>query len=195
MNGQPLRFYDPFGLFGMDDVWGGVYWATGGWSPSQELVDFSAGFGDAVLFDVPNWVRDQFGINGSVNKCSGAYGAGGTVGGMMPGLVAAGGRVGYIAEIVRAGKKAKGLAATEANARGVVTARNMLKDKYRGPLWPRYWKDWHKPSYEKLRETKTDRQILDRAGNPNWGFSIGIIGAGSGSAAVAAAADRGCGCE
>lgn len=70
--GNPLAYYDPYGLFGMDDVWGGVYWATGGWSPSQGVVDFSAGFGDSLSFGMTGYVRNGFDI-GSVNKCSGAY--------------------------------------------------------------------------------------------------------------------------
>ena len=46
--GNPLVYYDPYGLFGMDSVWGGIYRMTGGWTPSQEFVDFSAGFGDVM---------------------------------------------------------------------------------------------------------------------------------------------------
>ncbi|WP_377153098.1 hypothetical protein ACFJIX_17295 [Roseateles sp. UC29_93] len=72
VNGNALSYYDPYGLFGMDDVWGGVHWATGGWSPSQGLVDFSAGFGDSLSFGLTMSARNGLNI-GSVNKCSSAY--------------------------------------------------------------------------------------------------------------------------
>lgn len=54
---------DSYGLFGMADM------------PSlpQGLVDFSAGFGDTLSFGATNWVREQMGVNGEVNKCSGYY--------------------------------------------------------------------------------------------------------------------------
>jgi RHS repeat-associated protein len=75
VEGNPLSYYDPYGLFGMDDVWGGVYWATDGWSPSQNTVDFGAGFGDVVTFGLTRQARSLLDIN-NVNRCSNWYAAG-----------------------------------------------------------------------------------------------------------------------
>jgi RHS repeat-associated protein len=77
VDGSPLSEVDPLGLFGMDDVYGFVYNATGGWSPSQGVVDYTAGFGDAVSLNITSLIRDQMGTNDAVNKCSMAYRAGG----------------------------------------------------------------------------------------------------------------------
>jgi RHS repeat-associated protein len=77
VDGNPLSEVDPLGLFGMDDVYGFVYNATGGWSPSQGVVDYTAGFGDAVSLNITSLIRDQMGTNDAVNKCSMAYRAGG----------------------------------------------------------------------------------------------------------------------
>lgn len=76
VNGNPLRFSDPYGLWGMDDVYGAVYDWTGGWEPSRGLVDFSAGFGDTLSFGGTNWLRNRMGINAGVDKCSSYYTAG-----------------------------------------------------------------------------------------------------------------------
>jgi RHS repeat-associated protein len=46
----------------------------------QGVVDFAAGFGDAMFFGFSGWARDQMGVDGGVDKCSGAYGAGGWAG-------------------------------------------------------------------------------------------------------------------
>jgi hypothetical protein len=72
-DGNPISESDPLGLLGMDDVYGAIYNATGGWSPSQGLVDAAAGFGDGVSFGVTNIIRDAAGTNGGVNHCSNAY--------------------------------------------------------------------------------------------------------------------------
>ncbi len=77
VDGNPISEVDPLGLFGMDDVYGFVYNATGGWSPSQGWVDYTAGFGDAVSLNITSLIRDQMGTNDAVNKCSTAYRAGG----------------------------------------------------------------------------------------------------------------------
>jgi hypothetical protein len=58
---------DPFGLFGMDDIYGFIYDATGGYSPSQGLVNGVAGFRDgayqAITLGIGNLqdVRDAIG--------------------------------------------------------------------------------------------------------------------------------------
>jgi uncharacterized protein RhaS with RHS repeats len=74
-NGNPLAYTDPYGLFGMDDVWGAIYAGTGGWSPSQSTVDFGAGFGDVVTFGLTGLARNVMDIN-NVNRCSNWYTAG-----------------------------------------------------------------------------------------------------------------------
>jgi RHS repeat-associated protein len=76
-NGNPLRYGDPYGLFGLSDatdaVFGAVWHATGGWSPSQSLVDGAAGFGDTLSFGGTNVLRNWMGVNGGVDRCSAAY--------------------------------------------------------------------------------------------------------------------------
>jgi len=61
--GNPLRYADPYGLFGMADM------------PTipQGVVDFSAGFGDTLSFGITNQIRKAMGTNGSVDKCSRSY--------------------------------------------------------------------------------------------------------------------------
>jgi len=90
VNGNPLMYVDPYGLFGMDDVWGTIYVGTGGWSPSQQLVDFGGGFGDVVTFGMTRQARTFLDIEG-VNRCSKWYTAGevaGIVAAMSSGYVA-----------------------------------------------------------------------------------------------------------
>lgn len=80
-NGNPLSFYDPYGLWGMDDVYGAIYTATGGWSPSEGFVNFSAGVGDGILGTMSfglvtgQKLRDAANV-GSVDRCSAEYGGG-----------------------------------------------------------------------------------------------------------------------
>jgi uncharacterized protein RhaS with RHS repeats len=72
-NANPLYYTDPYGLFGMDDVWGGIYSATGGWSPSQTTVDIAAGFGDGVSFGITKDIREWQNIDGGIDECSSNY--------------------------------------------------------------------------------------------------------------------------
>ena len=58
--GNPLVYYDPYGLFGMDSVWGGIYRMTGGWTPSQGSVDFLAGFGDVMSLQLTKKNKKNF---------------------------------------------------------------------------------------------------------------------------------------
>jgi len=82
VNGNPLNLIDPFGLAGivkppsegiLDDFFGLIYESTGGWSPSQGLVDSAAGFGDTISFGITDKIRDHMGINSGVNHCSDWY--------------------------------------------------------------------------------------------------------------------------
>ncbi len=59
LGGNPINFIDPSGL--------------GFW---DNLTNFSAGFGDAISFGLTRWIRQQIGVDGVVNPCSGWYGAG-----------------------------------------------------------------------------------------------------------------------
>jgi len=43
----------------------------------NDAANFSAGFGDAITFDGTDWIREQWGGNKTVDKCSGYYTAGG----------------------------------------------------------------------------------------------------------------------
>ena len=70
---NPVNWVDPYGLDMLDPLWGAIYWGTGGWSPSQSTVDFSAGFGDTISFGFTNKIRDWNGTNGVVDKCSSSY--------------------------------------------------------------------------------------------------------------------------
>lgn len=62
VNGNPLTYVDPYGLFGWADMPDVPDW----------LVDGAAGFGDSLTFGVTGHIRNGLGI-GSVNKCSRAY--------------------------------------------------------------------------------------------------------------------------
>ncbi len=92
-------YYDPYGLFGIDDIFGVVYDVTGGWSPSQGLVNGAAGFGDgayaAITLGIGDLqdVRDILDIDGGVDPCSDAY-RGFKVAGTLVGAGALGGAVG-----------------------------------------------------------------------------------------------------
>src|SRR5690606_36934759 len=98
VDGNPLSLYDPYGLFGMDDVWGGVYRVTGGWSPSQGTVDAIAGFGDGISifgFSPSRAIRQGWGIDGGVNECSPEYRAANKAGDWYMTMFPVMGRAGY----------------------------------------------------------------------------------------------------
>lgn len=63
VNGDPLGLYDPVGLYSFDDF-------------MNDATNFSSGFGDTISLGLTSYIRDQWGIDGGVNKCSGAYAAG-----------------------------------------------------------------------------------------------------------------------
>ncbi|WOH39013.1 RHS repeat-associated core domain-containing protein [Thalassotalea fonticola] len=72
VGGNPLMYYDPYGLLEMDDIWSTIYVGTGGWSPDQSTVDFYAGFGDSMLLNTTKHIREWQNIK-SVNDCSTSY--------------------------------------------------------------------------------------------------------------------------
>lgn len=61
VGGNPLSYADPMGLW----RWGDPL--------DQGWVDFAAGFGDSMWFNIPSMIRDAAGIDGGVDKCSKAY--------------------------------------------------------------------------------------------------------------------------
>lgn len=69
-NADPLYYIDPYGLLG---------WADMPTLP-QDWVDFGAGMGDVILFGQGQALRDWFGIDAGIDRCSGAYDAGEWVG-------------------------------------------------------------------------------------------------------------------
>ena len=70
-----INNYDPYGLFGMDDIYGAIYNVTG-YSPSRSTVNFSAGLGDALLLGLGDNIRRLIGSDDAVNQCSAFYRAG-----------------------------------------------------------------------------------------------------------------------
>ena len=146
VNGNPLSYYDPYGLFGMDDVWGAVYSGTGGWSPSQETVDFGAGMGDVILFGQGQRLRSALDVDGGIDKCSRAYSNGEWAG------VAVSFATGFAGGVKAAGGKAVGKEfshwipnrmggpRTIMNGNFVSTEVHALSDPYRYRFMSRAWK-------------------------------------------------------
>lgn len=151
----------------------------------NDAANASAGFGDTISFGLTDWVRDQMGTNGGINKCSGAY-SGGEWAGIGYGF-AAGGAAGWRA----AGQKAAGKEfshwipnrmggpRSSWNGNYVTPGRHYKHDPYRYP--PRSQRSgdkWPGPI-----------QQLDRIPNVYKGGAIG------GGAAGASAAGSGCECQ
>ncbi len=189
VGGNPVMFVDPLGLYYtdgmMDYLWGGIYTITGGYTPSQGTVDFTAGFGDTVSFGVTNWVRDKMEINSVVNKCSGAYSAG-EWGGIAYGFVA-GGISGWRAAGSRAAGKEfshwipnrMGGPRSKWNGNYVSPGRHYKHDPYRfPPRSQRSGNKWPSPI-----------QQFDRIPNVYKGAAAGGI------AASASVAGNGCECQ
>jgi RHS repeat-associated protein len=85
--GNPLQRVDPTGL---------------DWI--QDAGDWAAGFGDTVTFGATEWVREQLGVNGAVNKCSVFYDWGGN-----GGVVASAAPIGQAGALVGASRWAVGV--------------------------------------------------------------------------------------
>lgn len=156
VNGNPLMYYDPYGL-----------WAWGDPLP-QDVVDASAGLGDALLWGTGGYLRDAFGIDGGVDPCSDAYRYG-----SWGALAAGGARLTY-AGLVKGGSllASSGLAASE--------FRSQVKTLFRLGVG----KNWRPPDLSKY---PTDAALRAAAGRSNPG--VNIYGGG-----VAAAGAAGCGC-
>jgi RHS repeat-associated protein len=158
--GNPLMYTDPYGLFGMADM------------PTlpQEVVDFGAGLGDAMLLGTGGYFRDLTGMDGGVNVCSDAYDYG-----AYASLAAGGGRLAY-AGLAKAGSI---LAASGAQASAF---RAGLKTAFRGGVGG----GWRPPNLA----GKTDAQLRASAGKTNFGMNA--YGAGVGAAGAMGATQCGC---
>ncbi|HDZ39141.1 MAG TPA: RHS repeat protein, partial [Marinobacter sp.] len=157
---NPKNLYDPYGL-----------WAVGAPLP-QGVVDFSAGFGDALLLGFGANLRNLVGVDGGVNRCSNEYKTG-----SWASFVIGGARLTY-AGIVKGGSifASSGVAASE--------FRNKVKAFFRGGLG----KNWRPPN---LKKYPTDDLLRAGAGKSNR--TINIYGAGVAGAGAAGISN--CGCE
>ena len=165
VGGNPVRFVDPYGLAGLDWLWEGIWNVTGGWSPDQSTVDFSAGLGDALLLGFGGDLRELAGVDGGINKCSNAYRYGG-----YASFAAGGARLAYAGI-------AKGGALLIRSAPNAVNFRQGLKVTFRGGLFPNF----RRKTYEALKAAgKTDAQIIASSGRTNLvanqGGAIVVLG-------------------
>jgi RHS repeat-associated protein len=145
-DGNPMSETDPLGLLGMDDVYGAIYAATGGWTPSQATVNVSAGFGDVALFGQGARLRAALGVDGGVNQCSTSYHVGEAAGfvaslatGLVGGLEAAGAK-GAGMEFSHWIPTRMGGPRSLWNGNFVTTATHALSDPFRYRFMPRAWK-------------------------------------------------------
>lgn len=132
--GDPVNYTDPLGL-----------WRWGDPLP-QNWVNFSAGMGDVILFGQGQRLRDWFGIDGGVDRCSSAYSAGEWAGlgasfltGAAGGVRAAGTR-GAGLEFSHWIPNRWGGPRSIWNGNYVPTRTHALSDPYRYRFMPRSWK-------------------------------------------------------
>ncbi len=167
-NADPLYYIDPYGLFG---------WADMPTLP-QDWVNFSAGMGDVILFGQGQTLRDWFGIDGGIDRCSGAYGAGEWAGvavslatGVAGGVKAAGAK-GAGKEFSHWIPDHKGGPRSIWNGNFVTPAQHYFHDPFR---YPRGWRDlgpkW--PAWV---------QQIDRIPNAYKGGAVGAGWGGTGMA-------------
>jgi uncharacterized protein RhaS with RHS repeats len=133
-NGNPLAYTDPYGL-----------WVIGDPLP-QNVIDFSAGMGDVLLFGQGQTLRDWFDVDGGVDPCAPMYGYGEWAGiagsfatGVVGGIRAAGAR-GAGMEFSHWIPARIGGPRTIWNGNYVSTATHALSDPYRYRFMPRVWK-------------------------------------------------------
>ena len=130
---SPINAFDPLGLYSFDEF-------------LLDSGNVAAGFGDTITFGFTNWIRDQMGTNGVVDKCSGAYSGGEWAG--IGYSIAAGGAIGWRA----AGQKAVGKEfshwipnrmggpRSKWNGNFVPKVTHALSDPFRYRFMPRSWK-------------------------------------------------------
>ncbi|UQP96026.1 RHS repeat-associated core domain-containing protein [Xanthomonas arboricola pv. pruni] len=175
VGGNPISNIDPLGLFELPSI-------------PQPVVDATAGFGDSLSFGLTNYIRDQWGTNGAVDKCSSFY-SGGQVTGTVYSLAVPVSRIGYVA-------KARQIPGLGLSAEGSVVARNSLKDYFRGPFADTL-RGWHGVTYEGLvAQGKSSANIIAGAGRTSNPWTAGIVGGGvAGTATRASQIGGGCGCN
>ncbi|WP_267117137.1 hypothetical protein [Xanthomonas sacchari] len=168
---------DPLGLFDLPSI-------------PQPVVDAVAGFGDSLSFGLTNYIRDQWDINGAVEKCSGYY-SGGQVAGTVLAMPLS--RLGYVA-------KARQIPRLGLSAEESVIARNALKNYFRGPF-AYSLRNWQAVTYEGLvAQGKSGADIIAGAGRTSIGWTSVLVGGGLvggglvGSATRAGRIGGNCGC-
>ena len=158
VSNNPLMYIDPYGL-----------WRIGDPLP-QNVVDFSAGLGDALLLGSGGYLRNLAGVNGGVNQCSSAYSAGG-----WTSFAFGGARLAYAG-------LAKGGSILASSGAAASAFRTNLKTLFRGGAG----RNWRPPNLA----GKTDAQLRRSAGKTN----LGVNAYGAGVAGAGAAGSSGCGC-
>ncbi len=151
VNGNPLMFVDPYGL-----------WAIGDPLP-QGAVDFSAGLGDALLWGFGDNLRSLAGVDGGVDKCSGSYSAG-----AWSSFAFGGARLAY-AGLVKGGSifASSGVAAS--------TFRNNVKTVFRGG----FGGGWRAPDLSKYPTDAALRAAAGRSNPAINAYGAGVAGAGA----------------
>ena len=171
---DPVNWIDPTGL-----------WAWGDPLP-QGLVDFSAGMGDTILFGFGDELRDFFGVDGGVDKCSSAYGAGewagigvSFVGGGAAGWKAAGtkGVKGSGIEFSHWIPKRMGGPRSLWNGNFVTKRTHALSDKFRYNFMPKAWKNIGKNKMYPIQEQQWIR-LPNVYKGMGAGGAYGAVGAG-----------------
>ncbi|MBI3714307.1 MAG: hypothetical protein HY253_15285 [Burkholderiales bacterium] len=157
VEGNPISNIDPSGLIDLPTL-------------PQGFVNFSAGFGDALLLGQGGALRELAGIEGAVDECSDNYTAG-----AVTSMAVGGARLAY-AGLAKAGSI---LAASGAEASAF---RASLKTFFRGG----FGSGWRLPNLA----GKTDEMLRISAGKTN--SSINAYGAGVAIAGAVGAKKCGC---
>lgn len=174
VSGKPLGSIDPLGLLGMDDVWGGIYSATNGWSPSQGMVDAVTGFGDGINilgYSPSRAIRKGWGIDGGLNRCSPEYLAARDTGDWYSLMLPVAGRLGYMSRIA-------GGARAATSVEGAYAARAAIKAEYRSVFRPIFAAIDRDPTLAQIlakAAVKGDAYAIARSGIANWKYSVGIL--------------------
>jgi hypothetical protein len=154
----------------------------------QGVVDFSAGFGDTLSFQITDWVRNQMGTNTAVRKCSSSYSAGKWTGfaldiaiGGAAGLEAAG-EAGTGMEFSHLIPKRLGGPRSLWNGNFVSIEEHALSDPYRYQFMSSAWKEANP-----LPSTLT--QLWNRI---PYVYKGGAAGAAAGALGMA---NSDCGCQ
>lgn len=149
----------------MDDVWGAIYSGTGGWTPSQGLVEGVAGFGDGVSMGLSRRIRKSQGLDGGIDKCSKFYRGADFAGSVVAPL----GRFAYVARVGRIGVKG---AANVAEAVALTAERNAVKRYFRGSPLANLIRDYKDEAWAVRNFARRGaEQFASSAGKSNPGFT------------------------